>query len=184
MDMRNKLLNRLLANTSALIISSLIATSASAVVDKAPACPDVFANTPLSLQYHDNGNGTITDQETGYTWFRCSAGQVWSDGRCKGRAILRNFDDAQAWAAQAQVANLSNWRIPEIDEMSSIIEKDCRSPAVDINAFPGIEPESYWSNKDNFWSSSMAWSLFFFKGDYYSQQGKVFELRFMLIEDK
>ena len=182
--MHNKLLHRLLANTSAVIIGNLIATSASAVVDKAPACADVFANMPLSSQYHDNGNGTITDQETGYTWFRCSAGQTWSDGKCKGRAIVRNFEDAQAWAAQAQVANLTNWRIPEIDEMSSIIEKDCRSPAVDVNVFPGIEPENYWSNEDNFWISSMAWSLFFFKGDYYSKQGKIFELRFMLIEDK
>lgn len=182
--MCNKLLHRLLANTGAVIIGSLLATSAVAVVDKAPACTDVFANMPLSTQYLDHGNGTLTDQETGYTWFRCSAGQVWADGKCKGRAVLRNYEDAQAWAAQAQVADTSNWRIPEIDEMSSIIEKDCRSPAVDINAFPGIEPENYWSNEDNFWIGSMAWSLFFFKGDYYSKQGKVFELRFMLIKDK
>ena len=180
--MRTKRLKLLLAG--AMIMSSLITASAWAVVDKAPACPDVFANMPLSFKYLDNGNGTITDSETGHTWFRCSAGQVWSDGKCKGRAIIRNFEEAQAWAEQAQIADMSNWRIPEIDEMTTIVEDDCRSPAVDTNAFPGIQAENYWSSEDNFWISSMAWSLFFYKGEYYSKQGKVFELRFMLIEDK
>lgn len=154
-----------------------------AVVDKAPNCTDVFDGMPLSSQYMDNGDGTLTDRRTNLTWYRCSAGQIWSDGTCKGRPIVRNFEEAQKWAKSANVAGTSGWRLPEIDEMVELVEKDCRSPSLDTNAFPGIEAENYWSSEDNFWISAMAWSLFWFKGEYYSRQGKVFELRFMLVKD-
>ncbi len=181
--MYHKLLNRLVIQFTILVMGCTISGFTWAVVDKAPPCRDVFANQPMSAQYNVHSNGTLTDRSTGYTWFRCSAGQIWADGQCKGYAIMRNFEDAQDWAAQAQVAGLTNWRVPKIEEMNTLVQPDCRSPSIDIKAFPGIEPENYWSNKENFWIGSMAWSLFFFQGHYYSRQGKVFEQRFMLIQD-
>ena len=168
--------------TTIALATMAIAPSSFAVVDKAPNCNDVFDGMPLSSQYVDNGNGTLTDRRTNLTWYRCSAGQIWSNGSCKGRPIVRNFNDAQEWAQQAEVADTTGWRLPEIDEMVELVVKDCRSPSIDTNAFPGIEAENYWSSEDNFWISAMAWSLFWFKGEYYSRQGKVFELRFMLVK--
>lgn len=169
---------------SALVALSALAFSqySLAVVDKAPNCAEVFDNLPISSHYQDNGNGTLTDRRTNLTWYRCSAGQIWSNGRCKGHPIVRNFNAAQEWAAEAEVAGSSGWRLPEIDEMVELVVKDCRSPAIDTNAFPGIVAENYWSSEDNFWTRSMAWSLFWYKGEYYSRQGKVFELRFMLVK--
>lgn len=167
----------------AALITLMLAQPSYAVVDKAPNCADVFQDKPLSSQYVDNDNGTLTDRRTNLTWYRCSAGQIWSNGKCKGRPIVRNFNDAQEWAQQANVADMTGWRLPEIDEMVELVEKDCRSPSLDTNAFPGIEAENYWSSEDNFWISAMAWSLFWFKGEYYSRQGKIFELRFMLVKE-
>lgn len=173
-----------ITKTSLAILASLVFTQPSlAVVDKAPPCAEVFDNQPLSSHYQDNDDGTLTDRRTNLTWYRCSAGQIWSNGTCKGHPILRNFADAQDWAAQAEVAGTTGWRLPEIDEMVELVVEECRSPSLDTNAFPGIVADNYWSSEDNFWSSMMAWSLFWFKGEYYSRQGKVFELRFMLVKD-
>jgi hypothetical protein len=41
----------------------------------------------------------------------------------------------------------------------------------------------YWSSEPNFWMRSMAWSLFFYRGDYFNKQAQVDSFRFMLVRD-
>ena len=81
------------------------------------------------------------------------------------------------------MAGFDDWRVPEIDEMSSLVEADCKSPSINTLVFPGIEPEVYWSSESNFWMRPMAWSLFFYRGDYFSKQAKVSSFRFMLVRN-
>ena len=47
----------------------------------------------------------------------------------------------------------------------------------------GVVDKVYWSSEGNFWMRPMAWSLFFYRGDYFSKQAKVSSFRFMLVRN-
>jgi len=160
-----------------------VSTLAHAVVDKAPKCEEYFATHQTDGHFQQMGNGLIADPLTGLTWYRCGAGQTWADGACQGAALLLPFEEALAWAENTEVAGYNDWRVPEIDEMTSLVEADCKSPSINVRVFSGIEPEVYWSSESNFWLRSMAWSLFFYRGHYFNKQAKIDSFRFMLVRD-
>lgn len=61
-------------------------------------------------QFVDNQDGTITDQATGLMW------QQSDDG------IRRNWQDGLAYAKEATLAGYSDWRMPNIKELQSIVK--------------------------------------------------------------
>jgi hypothetical protein len=96
--------------------------------------------------YVDNQDGTVTDTRTGLTWMRCASGQVWDGTTCAGEISTYTWDEAMA--LHSTYADHSDWRLPNIDELGSIVDNKLRNPAIDTSAFP-IAPSSY------FWSSSL-----------------------------
>jgi hypothetical protein len=158
-------------------------TLAYAVVDRAPKCAEYFSINQTFGHYQRMDSGLIEDSLTGLTWYRCGAGQTWEDAQCKGNALLLTFDEAQDWADNIELAGFDDWRVPEIEEMRSLVESDCKSPSINTLVFSGIEPEVYWSSESNFWMRSMAWSLFFYRGHYFSKQAKFDYFRFMLVRN-
>ncbi len=104
------------------------------------------ATAPAS-RFTDNGDGTVTDKSTGLQWQRCSQGQAWSSGTCAGTATAHAWQAALQLAEAVSYAGQSDWRLPNIKELASIVEQACYSPAIDLAVFPGT-PSSY------FWSSS------------------------------
>ena len=74
-----------------------------------------------SNQFRDNGDGTITDKETGLTWFRCTVGQRWTGTACEGQPVLMDRKEAKIAADGFSHANRTNWRLPSAQESHSII---------------------------------------------------------------
>lgn len=109
----------------------------------------IKAATP-DARFRDNQNGTVTDKLTGLQWARCSLGQVFEKGTCRGEA------HQLPWAIVSLVIE-KGWRLPEITELNSLVELRCINPATNIALFPGTIPAAYWSatrfiNKDgNYW---------------------------------
>lgn len=108
-------------------------------------------------------NGEVYDRQTNLTWQRCSVGQRWIEsGSCTGSAAKFKFDDAQALPTGA-------WRVPTVEELTSIVAEHCREPAVDDEIFPGTPSEYYWTSV---FTSPMAWFVAFRNGSanftYYS----------------
>lgn len=118
--------------------------------------PDILLTKPDSI-YLDNHNGTITDRETGLTWDKCSYGQVWidntpgdgSDDQCDGSpsgySWLEAFDAAQL-ANNAAYRGQSDWRIPNIKELRSLVETSCSAPSINTQIFPGQSQGIYSSS--------------------------------------
>ena len=154
-----------------------------ALVDKAPKCGDFFSVQQTDGRYQRMSNGLVQDPLSGLTWYRCGAGQTWLNGECQGQPIRLPFEDAQTWAANVTLAGFDDWRVPETDDMTTLVEADCKSPSINTRIFSGIEPEVYWSSESNFWMRPMAWSFFFYRGHYFSKQAKGEPLRFMLVRD-
>jgi hypothetical protein len=110
-------------------------------------------NFPLSLhaeQYKDNGDGTLTDDQSKLTWMRCSLGQTWTGKTCTGTPGTYAWQAAQDAAAgldrQGGYAGRSDWRVPQIPELAMIVERQCSNPRTNITLFPETPAHYYWTS--------------------------------------
>jgi hypothetical protein len=78
--------------------------------------------------FHDNGDGTITDRATGLMWSKADSGQG------------MNWQNALAWAQKRNAEKFlghDDWRLPSVKELQSIVDYT-RSP--DTTHSPAIDP--------------------------------------------
>ncbi len=117
----------------------------------------------------DNGDGTVSDAKTGLVWKKCSEGQSWNaaSNSCDSSAVTYNWQGAlqQAQDVNAGLAgeNLgkTDWRVPNIKELASLVEQKCWNPAINVFVFPSTPSSSYWSSSPDANNSSYAWFVNF-----------------------
>jgi hypothetical protein len=94
-------------------------------------CTAAFATptTPTS-DFIDNSDGTVTHKLTGLVWMRCSMGQTWdkATANCTGTAATYTWDAAMA--LKSNFAGKSDWRLPNIAELQTIVERENANPAI------------------------------------------------------
>ncbi len=119
--------------------------------------PKIKATTP-NERFIDIGNGIVTDKKTGLEWSRCSIGQHWESGTCAGDVQPLLWSIASLVATTTEHSADSNkWRLPELKELSGLVELQCAQPAINISIFPATPAGAFWSgtrfaNKDgSFW---------------------------------
>ncbi|MCF7988670.1 MAG: DUF1566 domain-containing protein [Methylovulum sp.] len=96
------------------------------------ATPLFAQDTPTS-DFTDNGDGTVTHQKTGLTWMRCALGQTWTGTTCSGTASFYTYD--AALTLTSNFAGYSDWRMPNIAELQTIVERDNSNPALNTELF-------------------------------------------------
>lgn len=108
----------------------------------AQTCKDTIpASTPDS-RFTIIGD-EVTDIETGLIWRRCSLGQTGND--CSGgSATTYNWQQALQAADTEQSKTGLFWRLPNLNELESIVEEQCYAPAVNLVIFPNTTPSKYW----------------------------------------
>jgi len=124
------------------------------------------ASTPDN-QLTDNGNNTVTDNKTGLMWKKCVEGVT---GSTCDSGSAGSFTWQQALAQPAIVNNAggfagySDWRLPNIKELTSIVEEQCYDPAINLNRFPNATSSYVWSGSPHALDSSYAWYVNFYHG--------------------
>ena len=115
-------------------------------------------------RYSDNGDGTVTDSYTGFTWMRCSMGQTWDSGTssCTGTAGSYTWD--QAMALTSNFAGHNDWRLPTIQELQSIVDYSTFDSAIDHSVFPNAPASFVWSSSPDAYDSNIAWKVYFYHG--------------------
>uniref|UniRef100_UPI0040571473 Lcl C-terminal domain-containing protein n=1 Tax=Candidatus Electronema sp. TaxID=2698783 RepID=UPI0040571473 len=114
------------------------------VVDFAAA---TCTSLPASTDLVDKGNGTVVDGKTKLMWKQCLEGL--SGTGCSTGAAASTFDWAGALARPATVntGGYTDWRLPNIKELQSIVEEQCYSPAINATVFPNVPAASQaWSS--------------------------------------
>ncbi len=93
-------------------------------------------------------DGTALDTVTGLLWMRCLVGQTWIGSTCTGKA--KTFEWEAARTQTANFAGHSDWRIPSIEELRSLVYCSHGKPAYFNNGKPGREEYIAQGHPDNF----------------------------------
>jgi hypothetical protein len=83
-------------------------------------------NTGRQPSYKNNGDGTITDLNTGLMWIQARGSKV-------------TWDAAVSGASTSRVGGYSDWRMPTIKELYSLIDFTGKSAATDAASVPYID---------------------------------------------
>lgn len=143
------------------------------IVSTAQNCqPNNIPSTTPTSQFTDNNNGTITDKKTGLMWKKCSEGQTWNSvsGGCDGNVNNNNWQlalkQAQATNTSGGFAGYKDWRTPNINELSSIVERACDRPSINLTVFPNTPDYGYaWSSSTWALDQANAWCVDFSGGE-------------------
>ena len=105
-------------------------------------------STPTE-RFTDNGDGTLTDRQSGLTWMRCSLGQKWNGTSCQGEPNAYTWQSAQEAASQLNqsggYAKHTDWRMPHIPELAMIVERQCDNPRINLTLFPNTPATYFWT---------------------------------------
>jgi hypothetical protein len=101
--------------------------------------------------FTDNDNGTVTDNNTGLIWQQGEGGK-------------KTWEDAITYCEDLSLAGYTDWRLPNKNELNSIIDYEIYDPAIDTNFFSNVYASYYWSSTTYVSSSSSAWGVYFYDG--------------------
>ena len=89
--------------------------------------------TRATRSFTDNGDSTVTDTKTRLVWQKTHGSQ-------------RNQTSSLTYCEDLTLGSLSDWRLPNIKELGSIVDLSVRLPSIDGTAFPSASGGSYWSS--------------------------------------
>ena len=79
--------------------------------------------------FHDNGDGTVTDRATGLVWQQADSGEA------------MDWQQALAYAEQLRLGQHDDWRLPNAKELQSLVDYTRAPDAVKVKARgPAIDP--------------------------------------------
>lgn len=100
----------------------------------------------------------VADTVTRLLWQGCSAGQKGS--ACSGDASMISWKDSLAHCEKLTWAGQSDWRLPNVKELRSLVDTGKRSPALDAAMFPNTPFYGVGNTAKNigqYWSSTARW---------------------------
>ncbi len=90
-------------------------------------------------------NGTVLDTETGLMWMRCALGQKWNGKTCVGEATGMDWKNTCQQKGDG-FAGYQDWRIPNIEELKTLIDKGQADSKIHPLAFPNCPAWFFWSS--------------------------------------
>ena len=124
-------------------------------------CNDSIISTAADSSFTIHNDGTATDNTTGLMWMRCSLGQQWDGKTCSGESAIYFWAEGLKVAASHEFADYADWRLPNKNELESIIEARCFLPAINNRVFPATPSAYFWSSSPYAAVTEGAWNIDF-----------------------
>ncbi|NDY57502.1 DUF1566 domain-containing protein [Desulfovibrio sulfodismutans] len=97
------------------------------------------------LSYHNNGDGTVTDQNTGLMWQQPM------------ETTYRTLAEAQAYCGSLVLGGHEDWRLSTLAETLTLVDAAKARPAVDTAAFPNSVSAPWWTATPTAFVSGNQW---------------------------
>lgn len=108
-------------------------------------------------RFIDKVHGTVIDTKTNLMWEK------------KGSSEVFTWEESKTWVKNIKNAyhlGYCDWRLPTIEELSSLIDYSREDPAIDPIFY--CHPEYYWSSTGYVSGISYAWLVFFGNGSVFT----------------
>lgn len=122
----------------------------------------------VTRSYVDNLNETVTDLRTGLVWQKCNAGLSGSD--ClTGAPNSFTLDDGDGvspainYCENLTLGGRSDWHLPNVNELQSLVDYGKNNPAIDDTYFPNTQNIT-WTSTVSTLNADSAWQVFFTSG--------------------
>ncbi len=114
----------------------------------------LFVSIPLLAHglghFNNKGDGTVIDLD---------GKKMWQSDYTEGKA----WRSAMAYCENLDLNGFDNWRLPTIDELETIVDRDKTNPSIDTRLFRSASAP-YWSQSSFDDTSDEAWVVFFDSG--------------------
>jgi Protein of unknown function (DUF1566) len=144
-------------------------------------CDDNIKRTTPTTDFEFlSGGAVVRSKVTGLEWKRCPEGMTFNAGssvdhsmdRCNGTASTFNLESSKQFlakaTAEARRSDATDWRLPTMDELASIVEEACTIPAINTVVFPDTPVTWFWADSPKVLpSGGNAWGIGFGAGGYY-----------------
>jgi len=94
----------------------------------------------------------VSDNVTGRLWQRAVAPGTY------------NWAQAKSYCAALDLGGHSDWRLPSMKELQTIVDETRVNPAIDASVFPSTPSEYFWSSSPVSGSTPHAWYVHFSNG--------------------
>ncbi len=118
--------------------------------------------------YVANGDGTVTDSEKGLMWQQATPNDTYL------------WKEALDYCNGLTLAGHSDWRLPNLNELQSLVDYGGYDPVIDETYFPGTVSYYYWCSSSCALGQTplLAWYVRFdFGGVSYGEKGSLFQAR-------
>lgn len=120
--------------------------------------PRLHRDGPLARDYLNN-----------VEWMRCSVGQVWQDETCTGEIQMLTMAQAEEVSLVMRENWGGEWRLPTVQELKGLIEKQAQPPKIDTLTFPNTHAGSYWTSDQSWYTTKYYWTVNFYTGHLYNR---------------
>lgn len=130
------------------------------ISDNGSSCAaDMLETTPSNAFFPLEGGAVVRHQVTGLEWRRCPEGMLWVENTCTG------MWSTKTWQSALQHADISpGWRLPNVIELQTIVERCKTNPALNEHVFPGSSTIPFWTNSPVAYYGDYAWVVSFNSG--------------------
>jgi hypothetical protein len=116
----------------------------------------------LPARFHDNGDGTISDRATGLIWLKngniAGKTKTWKDAL----SFIEDFNKGKIKGN----CGYTDWRLPAISEMASLVNYNQAMPYIWLNkqGFIGVTSGYYWSCSPYLQDTLNTWTVSMYDG--------------------
>lgn len=139
--------------------------------------PENISSTTPSSRFIVTSTRNVVDRQTGLMWRGCVEG-VSGDLCDKGEPVQVHWGEALLYPTSQNThekntkendigestGEYSDWRLPNIRELSTIVELQCANPAVNSEIFPNAPASHVWSSSPYNFYTHYSWYVDFANG--------------------
>ncbi len=97
----------------------------------------IFSLEVKAGKFTDNGDGTVTDNITGL---------MWQQGPSNREVFGQTWKEAIPYCEDLSLAGHDDWRLPNIKELTNLMEIKLDNPSVYMRSFPNTWLHEYWTS--------------------------------------